>query len=560
MLKEISIKDFALIDDLKINLKKGFNVFTGETGSGKSIIIDALSFALGKRSDKSYVRTGKDKSIIEAIFFISQNTRLKISPLLEAEGIDLNEDVIFLRRELFSDGRSTCRINGTLVTINFLKKLSTFLIAIHGQNEFDTLLEKEKQIEIVDEYGGIKKNQEYKAYTKLYIEYKEIQNSIKKLSKESSEFEIAREIDLLQYQINEIQDAKLSKTEIEEIQGKLDFWENSEEISLAVNKSYNLLYSDKENILKSLNDILRDFEKYKNMDSSIASWTTILEDIYYKLEDLAFSVRDELGKFEYDSEILNQTKARFDTINKILTKYGKTYEEVMEFLEKSLLRTEYLENISINSEKLKYKLGEIENEMNFLSKNLYMMRIKAAKEFEKEIILELESLGMINTRFKVEILESDTFNEIGKDSLEFLITFNKGENLKPFKKVASGGEISRFMLALKKIISGVGDVDSMIFDEIDTGISGVASQMVGNKMNEISKTSQVICITHLPQIASKGTSHYLVEKIEVGDMTKTVVETLDKEERIKEIAKMLGGQNITNYSLKYAKELISNNN
>ncbi|MBP2027595.1 DNA repair protein RecN (Recombination protein N) [Acetoanaerobium pronyense] len=560
MLKEISIKDFALIDDLKINLKKGFNVFTGETGSGKSIIIDALSFALGKRSDKSYVRTGKDKSIIEAIFFISQNTRLKISPLLEAEGIDLNEDVIFLRRELFSDGRSTCRINGTLVTINFLKKLSTFLIAIHGQNEFDTLLEKEKQIEIVDEYGGIRKNQEYKDYTELYIEYKEIQNSIKKLSKESSEFEIAREIDLLQYQINEIQDAKLSKTEIEEIQGKLDFWENSEEISLAVNKSYNLLYSDKENILKSLNDILRDFEKYKNMDSSIASWTTILEDIYYKLEDLAFSVRDELGKFEYDSEILNQTKARFDTINKILTKYGKTYEEVMEFLEKSLLRTEYLENISINSEKLKYKLGEIENEMNFLSKNLYMMRIKAAKEFEKEIILELESLGMINTRFKVEILESDTFNEIGKDSLEFLITFNKGENLKPFKKVASGGEISRFMLALKKIISGVGDVDSMIFDEIDTGISGVASQMVGNKMNEISKTSQVICITHLPQIASKGTSHYLVEKIEVGDMTKTVVETLDKEERVKEIAKMLGGQNITNYSLKYAKELISNNN
>lgn len=559
MLKEISIKDFALIDDLKINLKKGFNVFTGETGSGKSIIIDALSFALGKRSDKSYVRTGKDKSIIEAIFFISQNTRLKISPLLEVEGIDLNEDVIFLRRELFSDGRSTCRINGTLVTINFLKKLSTFLIAIHGQNEFDTLLEKEKQIEIVDEYGGIKKTKEYKAYTELYIEYKEIQNSIKKLSKESSEFEIAREIDLLQYQINEIQDAKLSKTEIEEIQGKLDFWENSEEISLAVNKSYNLLYSDKENILKSLNDILRDFEKYKNMDSSIASWTTILEDIYYKLEDLTFSVRDELGKFEYDSEILNQTKARFDTINKILTKYGKTYEEVMEFLEKSLLRTEYLENISINSEKLKYKLGEIENEMNFLSKNLYMMRINAAKEFEKEIILELESLGMINTRFKVEILESDTFNEMGKDSLEFLITFNKGENLKPFKKVASGGEISRFMLALKKIISGVGDVDSMIFDEIDTGISGVASQMVGNKMNEISKTSQVICITHLPQIASKGTSHYLVEKIEVGDMTKTVVETLDKEERIKEIAKMLGGQNITNYSLKYAKELISNN-
>ena len=205
-------------------------------------------------------------------------------------------------------------------------------------------------------------------------------------------------------------------------------------------------------------------------------------------------------------------------------------------------------------------LEEIENEMNFLSKNLYMMRIKAAKEFEKEIVLELESLGMINTRFKVEILESDTFNEIGKDSLEFLITFNKGENLKPFKKVASGGEISRFMLALKKIISGVGDVDSMIFDEIDTGISGVASQMVGNKMNEISKSSQVICITHLPQIALKGTSHYLVEKIEVGDMTKTVVETLDKEERIKEIAKMLGGQNITNYSLKYAKELISNNN
>lgn len=560
MLKEISIKDFALIDDLKINLKKGFNVFTGETGSGKSIIIDALSFALGKRSDKSYVRTGKDKSIIEAIFFISQNTRLKISPFLEEEGIDLNEDVIFLRRELFSDGRSTCRINGTLVTINFLKKLSTFLIAIHGQNEFDTLLEKEKQIEIVDEYGRINKTKEYKAYTELYIEYKEIQNSIKKLSKESSEFEIAREIDLLQYQINEIQDAKLSKTEIEEIQGKLDFWENSEEISLAVNKSYNLLYSDKENILKTLNDILRDFEKYKNMDSSIASWTTILEDIYYKLEDLAFSVRDELGKFEYDSEILNQTKARFDTINKILTKYGKTYEEVMEFLEKSLLRTEYLENISINSEKLKGKLEEIENEMNFLSKNLYMMRIKAAKEFEKEIVLELESLGMINTRFKVEILESDTFNEIGKDSLEFLITFNKGENLKPFKKVASGGEISRFMLALKKIISGVGDVDSMIFDEIDTGISGVASQMVGNKMNEISKSSQVICITHLPQIASKGTSHYLVEKIEVGDMTKTVVETLDKEERIKEIAKMLGGQNITNYSLKYAKELISNNN
>lgn len=556
MIKKLNIENFALIQKLDISFNDGFNVFTGETGSGKSIIIDAVSFVLGKRADKSFIRKGCKKAVIEAVFFAYSETSHIINKLLEDEGIDTNDNIYIFNRELFEDGRSTSKINDKFVTTKYLKQIASYLITIHGQNEFESILNKDSQLDILDDFSGLKSSDDYQNYKTLYITYKDIQRQISQMESTYDPIAINREIDLLQYQINEISDAKLSHEEIRDIDDKIKVMENAEEISKIINKSYETLYSSNDNVLKSLSVIHTSLIKYSNFDKKIKSWEDLMNDIYYRVEDLSISIRDSLENYNYDINEFHQLQQRYDDINKILGKYGKNYEDVLKYLESSVERLEYLKNIDNLKENLNRQLSQVIDEMSKISLNMSSKRKESSSRFESLILDQLHSLDMFNSQFRVEITSSQSFTETGMDKINFLVSFNKGEDIKPLIKVASGGEISRFMLALKKVNAAADKINTLIFDEIDTGISGNAAFVVGKKLKEISQSSQVICITHLPQIAAKANYQYVVEKTEADNTTLTNIKLLNNEQRILEVAKMLSGQDTSENSIRYAQELI----
>lgn len=556
MIKKLNIENFALIKKLDISFNDGFSVFTGETGSGKSIIIDAVSFVLGKRADKSFIRKGCKKAVIEAVFFAYSESSNIINKMLEDEGIDTNDNIYIFNRELFDDGRSTSKINDKFVTTKYLKQIASLLITIHGQNEFESILNKDSQLDILDDFIGIKSSSEYLKYKSLYSKYKDLQLQISQMESSYDPIAITREIDLLEYQINEITEAKLNEQEIDDIDDKIQIMENAEEISKIINKSYETLYSNSDNVLKSLSSIQSSLLKYSDFDKKIKLWEDLINDIYYRVEDISISIRDNLENYNYDVNELQQLQKRYDDINKILGKYGKNYEDVVKYLDSSSERLQYLKNIDRMKEELNSKLQQVINEMSEISLNISSKRKEISSEFELLILEQLHSLDMFNSKFQIEITSSANYTETGIDKINFLVSFNKGEDIKPLIKVASGGEISRFMLALKKVNAAADKINTLIFDEIDTGISGNAAFVVGKKLKEISMSSQVICITHLPQIAGKADHQYVVEKNEIENATLTNIKLLNNEQRIIEIAKMLSGEETSENSIKYAQELI----
>lgn len=555
MLKELSINNFALIDDLKINFVGGFNVFTGETGSGKSIILDALSLVLGKRADRNLIRKNKKKSVIEAVFFVRENDE-SIRLFLEKEEIDPNEGTIFLRRELFEDGHSTARINGKIVTTATLKNISFLLLSIHEQNEFDEIMVRENQLDILDSFAGTKTLSDYILYQEKYAYYIEICKALKEINDLSRTTDINREMDILEYQIAEIRQAEPFLKEADQIENQILTLERSEEISSSIHSAYESIYLGRENILDKMNFIIKQFEKFSGIDERLDEWFGILQENYYSMEDLARSIKSESDHFIYDERLLEELLQKNNLLNKIFSKYGSDYNEVMKFYEQIIQKKDHLSNLETEKENLNRKKNEAENELSVLSKKITKNRQEEALSFEQFILDELQSIGMTNARFKIQFDLSDEYTLSGKDRICFMVSFNKGEDLKPFNKVASGGEISRFVLSIKKVTAGSNRVQTMVFDEIDSGISGVSANAVGRKLKEISKNKQVICITHLPQVAANADFHYLVSKYEDGNNTYTKVKLLREELRIEELAKMISGDEITQNSINYARELI----
>lgn len=559
MLKELCIKDFALIDYSKINFFEGFNIFTGETGAGKSIVIDALLFALGKRADKSFIRKNKSKTTIEAIFYLESNNKDAIKSLLIEEGIDLDEDMIILRREIYEDGKSTCRLNGKLVTRSFLSLITSLMITIHSQNEFSEILTKESQLNILDDFISLKSDDVYNSYKKIFLSYKLKQEELSQILTSYDNAFMLRELDIIKYQIKEIEEAKLNKGEFEGLESKINLLEHSEEISLLINNIYNDSYSNSDNILKKIDLFKNSLSKFSKSDELINNWYEGFNEIYYKLEDITLTIRDNLDKFSYDYEKLADLKQRYSDINKILLKYGKDIDSVFDYLGEMYSRKNYLENIDSNIINLKKEISSLEIDLEKYSKKISQKRLIGISELKSAIVDELISLDMINSKFDIKLENTTEFGINGRDSISFLISFNKGEDLKPFNKIASGGEISRFMLALKKVSATFDNISTIVFDEIDTGISGKAAKVVGEKLKEISKHRQIICITHLPQIAAKGDYHFAVQKLESGDNTHSFITQLSKAERIAEIAKMISGDDTSTTSYKYAEEMIELN-
>ena len=559
MLKELCIKDFALIDYSKINFFEGFNIFTGETGAGKSIVIDALLFALGKRADKSFIRKNKSKTTIEAIFYLESNNKDAIKSLLIEEGIDLDEDMIILRREIYEDGKSTCRLNGKLVTRSFLSLITSLMITIHSQNEFSEILTKESQLNILDDFISLKSDDVYNSYKKIFLSYRLKQEELSQILTTYDNAFMLRELDIIKYQIKEIEEAKLNKGEFEGLESKISLLEHSEEISLLINNIYNDSYSNSDNILKKIDLFKNSLSKFSKSDELINNWYEGFNEIYYKLEDITLTIRDNLDKFSYDYGKLADLKQRYSDINKILLKYGKDIDSVFDYLGEMYNRKNYLENIDSNIINLKNEISSLEIDLENYSKKISQKRLIGIAELKSAIVDELISLDMINSKFDIKLENTTEFGINGRDSISFLISFNKGEDLKPFNKIASGGEISRFMLALKKVSATFDNISTIVFDEIDTGISGKAAKVVGEKLKEISKHRQIICITHLPQIAAKGDYHFAVQKLESGDKTHSFITQLSKDERISEIAKMISGDDTSTTSYKYAKEMIELN-
>ena len=559
MLKELCIKDFALIDYSKINFFEGFNIFTGETGAGKSIVIDALLFALGKRADKSFIRKNKSKTTIEAIFYLESNNKDAIKSLLIEEGIDLDEDMIILRREIYEDGKSTCRLNGKLVTRSFLSLITSLMITIHSQNEFSEILTKESQLNILDDFISLKSDDVYNSYKKIFLSYRLKQEELSQILTTYDNAFMLRELDIIKYQIKEIEEAKLNKGEFEGLESKINLLEHSEEISLLINNIYNDSYSNSDNILKKIDLFKNSLSKFSKSDELINNWYEGFNEVYYKLEDITLTIRDNLDKFSYDYEKLADLKQRYSDINKILLKYGKDIDSVFDYLGEMYNRKNYLENIDSNIINLKNEISSLEIDLENYSKKISQKRLIGISELKSAIVDELISLDMINSKFDIKLENTTEFGINGRDSISFLISFNKGEDLKPFNKIASGGEISRFMLALKKVSATFDNISTIVFDEIDTGISGKAAKVVGEKLKEISKHRQIICITHLPQIAAKGDYHFAVQKLESGDKTHSFITQLSKDERISEIAKMISGDDTSTTSYKYAKEMIELN-
>ena len=559
MLKELCIKDFALIDYSKINFFEGFNIFTGETGAGKSIVIDALLFALGKRADKSFIRKNKSKTTIEAIFYLESNNKDAIKSLLIEEGIDLDEDMIILRREIYEDGKSTCRLNGKLVTRSFLSLITSLMITIHSQNEFSEILTKESQLNILDDFISLKSDDVYNSYKKIFLSYRLKQEELSQILTSYDNAFTLRELDIIKYQIKEIEEAKLNKGEFEGLESKISLLEHSEEISLLINNIYNDSYSNSDNILKKIDLFKNSLSKFSKSDELINNWYEGFNEVYYKLEDITLTIRDNLDKFSYDYGKLADLKQRYSDINKILLKYGKDIDSVFDYLGEMYSRKNYLENIDSNIINLKKEISSLEIDLEKYSKKISQKRLIGISELKSAIVDELISLDMINSKFDIKLENTTEFGINGRDSISFLISFNKGEDLKPFNKIASGGEISRFMLALKKVSATFDNISTIVFDEIDTGISGKAAKVVGEKLKEISKHRQIICITHLPQIAAKGDYHFAVQKLESGDNTHSFITQLSKAERIAEIAKMISGDDTSTTSYKYAQEMIELN-
>lgn len=556
MIIELSIKNFAIIDNLKINFTKGFNVLTGETGTGKSIIVESIGMILGQRANRNLVRSGKDKAILEGVFYL-ENPQ-KVNMILDRYGIDKDpENYLIITREIFSNGRSVSRVNGRTVTLIMLNDITSNLVDIHGQYEHQSLLQIENHIKLIDTFGDYELKRLLEQVEGKYKELSQEKKKLKDLTLDSIERD--REMDLLKYQIEEIENSNLDKLDEEELLSEYNKISNIKEIEMVLGETANIMKDDGYNnysIVDSINRCISNMNKIKGYGEEFEEYGKTLEYINYELQDLYRNIVNYLEKLDMDNERLMELEERIDTINKLKRKYGNSIDEILQYKDKIKERYNVLLNVEQAIEKINTNISIMEEELSHNCSKLTDLRKKISKSIEKMITQELKDLNMNNVVFKVDFKRLERFTEIGWDKIEFLISTNKGEDLKPLSQIVSGGEMSRIMLAFKRILADYDNIPTLIFDEIDTGISGRTGQVVGEKMKMISKNHQVICISHLPQIAALADTHFLIDKETVDDKTTTIVRKLEDEERIDELSRLLGGVDLTDTTKLHAKEML----
>ncbi len=554
MLRTLTINNIALISFAEIDFAKGLNILTGETGAGKSIIIDSLNFVLGERADKTLIRNGESEALVEAEFDeITQK-------ILQEYEIDF-EDGLILSRKMTEDGKNVCRINGMKVTVSALKNIASSLVDIYGQHENSVLLNSDNHIDILDNFIGENIQLAKQEYLTAYKNFKQIKA---KLSEYNKMTDVDIRVEILQKQLQEINDANIVVGEEEELQKRCDMYENAEDIVRASNNAYTLLNGDMENnACDNIYTAIKELGNIEEFDSNIKGYISRLDEARIEIADIASSIESISNGVSVDEYEAQRDISRLHTIHNIEGKYGDSEEKVLAYRDKIALEVDELSNYSFMLEKLTNDYNIALDILEQKGIDLSDVRKNYAKQFEKLVITELKELGMPNTGFEVDIV---TYNDIetiankagsnGIDIVEFLISPNLGEPLKPLKKVISGGEMSRFMLAIKKITAQIDGVNVMVFDEIDTGISGKIAQVVANKLYDISNSKQVLAVTHLPQLASMADAHYLIEKTTDNLRTNTNVKLLNSNQSAFEIAKMIDGISASESAVLHASKLI----
>lgn len=550
MLSNLYIENIAVIEKTSIDFKKGLNVMTGETGAGKSIVIDSINAVLGNRTSKELIRTGAYSAFVSAEF---TNLSEKALAVIDEAGFELEDGELLIQREISTTGKNKCRINGRPATVSTLKEIGVQLINIHGQHESYELMSPELHISYIDKLAGLES--EIEAYQEVYKKYKKLSAELKKATVDESERE--RKIDLLKYQIDELEDADLRDGEYEELNEQKAVLQNSEKIIEAIMSSRALMNGDEESsgVLENLQDINSQLSDISEYMSEVEPINSRIESAIYELEDCLSELTGLTDLVDTDGGSLDSIEERLDLIYTLGKKYGSTIKEMLDFLDKAKKELNALVMYDENREALIKECDKAYKKAEKLAKALSEKRKATSSEFADKVCEEMAFLDMPNVKLVV-VQEKCELNSLGCDNIEFLISTNPGEPPKPISKIASGGELSRMMLAVKNVLSDKDDIDTLIFDEVDTGISGSAAQKVGLKLREVSKSRQVLCVTHLAQIAAMGNSHFKISKSVRDEKTFTKVEELDHEGRKQELARIIGGTEMTKASLDYAEEML----
>ncbi len=559
MLRVLHIKNFSIIDDVNMEFGEGFNVITGETGAGKSIIIDALCLTLGERATNEIVRSGEKEAVVAAFFDISPELlQPATTQFLKDFGINIDEGLI-LKRIISTQGKSRAFVNGSMVNVQTLSDISKSIIDVHGQYEHQSLLASDKQLDLLDAYGGFLgiRQDVRKMYNSLYA----LRQQTSKLILE--EKEKAQKLDLLRYQTSEIESANLNTSEEEELADEIKILGHASRLAELANETYDALYSSDSACITRLSGILNSLREISSIDSKANDALKAVENALPLLEETGYFLRDYKDNLNYDPDRFEQLQDRLELIKSLKRKYGSSIQEILDYRDRAAVEIEKLQHAEEELEGLQKELERIKHDLTETAHSLSKKRVSMAKKIEAEVVLQLSELSMINARFSILIEQEkgdDTTDGLkasqkGIDSIEFLISPNIGENLKPLSKTASGGELSRIMLALKSIMAKGDNIPVLIFDEIDAGIGGKTAETVGQKLKHLSSHHQIICITHLPQIAAYADRHLKIEKKVRKERTIVEVTRIEKDERTAEIARMLSGK-ISEVSLKHAKEIL----
>jgi len=550
MLRELSIKNFALIEELHISLDKGLNILTGETGAGKSIIIGAIGLVLGEKASSEVIRKGSDLCEIRGLFEVKENIRLK-EMLAEKGLLSCKEEEFILKRELSRQGRGRCFLNSQIITLGMLEEIGNYLVDVHGQHEHQALLKPGVARDLLDEFGVLMKLR--KRTEQTYRKFREKSRELEELR--ASEKEREQQIDLYQFQIKEIDQANLSIEEEEVLEREHKVLSNAEKLGQLSQELYHHLYEGTGSITEKTALVERDLEKIVAIDQALKDELKELGEVKYRIDEMAIAIRDYRRKIEFNPQRLEEILERKELISKLKRKYGNTIKDILNYRKETQVKLDKLLNSAKNMEETIGEVERLQEELARQAGKLSGERKIAGAKLKKKMEQELKELGMGKARFDVEINQGE-IKSSGMDEIRFLVAPNVGEDLKPINQIASGGEISRIMLALKTILAQADQIPTLIFDEIDAAIGGKIAQVVGRKMKTLSPNHQVICITHLPQIAVFASSHYFVDKKISGGRTKTMTALLDKKGKESEIARMLSGEQLTEITLKHAREMI----
>ena len=550
MLLEISIKNFAIIEAISLNFEKGMTVLTGETGAGKSIIIDAMNMMLGARATTDVIRHGAPKAEIEGLFSIENS--LPLQEIFDEQGIDLGDEII-IRREILQNGRSVSRVNGQMVNLSVLRAMGQHLVDIHGQHDQEELMRPQLHIQMLDEFGDTDFLELKQSYQTNFDAYRQVRKQLLEIKKNQEEHK-AR-IEMLEFQIAEIESAALQPGEDLKLNQERDKLLNHKNIADTLTNAYTMLDNEEFSSLANVRSAMNDMESLEEYDAEYREISASLSESYYALEDVTKRLEDIIEDLDFDGNRLMQIESRLDLIHAITRKYGGNVDDVLLYFAKITEEYNLLTGNNLSSEDMEAELKQLEVSLVDLASKLASARHNLAQQLEIEIQQELKDLYMDKARFQVQFTKGK-FSREGNESVEFYISTNPGEDFKPLVKVASGGELSRLMLAIKSAFSRKEGKTSIVFDEVDTGVSGRVAQAIAQKIHKIGQNGQVLAISHLPQVIAIADYQFFIEKISNEHSTVSTVRLLTVEERIEEVAKMLAGENVTEAALNQARELL----